>query len=69
MVSESNETAGSVSRRQMLARCGGGAGLLGLVGLLEQEGLLTDSARAAIDKINPLAPKKSHFPGKAKAVI
>ncbi len=58
-----------VSRRQMLARCGGGAGMLGLAGLLEQEGLLTDSARAAVDKINPLAPKKSHFPAKAKAVI
>jgi hypothetical protein len=59
----------NVSRRQMLARCGGGAGLLGLLGLLEQEGLLTDSARAAAQKIDPLAPKKPHFAAKAKSVI
>lgn len=57
------------NRRQMLARCGGGAGLLGLAALLEQEGLLSQSARAAASKIDPLAPKKPHFAAKAKSVI
>jgi hypothetical protein len=57
------------SRRQMLSRCGGGAGMLGLLGLLDQEGLLTDSAYAAVQKIDPLAPKKPHFAAKAKSVI
>ena len=58
-----------VSRRQMLARCGSGAGLLGLAALLEQEGLLANSALAATSKIDPLAPKKPHFAAKAKSVI
>ena len=58
-----------VSRRQMLASCGGGAGLLGLATLLEQEGLLGNTAHAAANKADPLAPKQSHFPAKAKSVI
>ena len=32
------------NRRQLLARCGGGAGMLGLAALLANEGLLTASA-------------------------
>ncbi|MCG8584241.1 MAG: DUF1501 domain-containing protein, partial [Pirellulales bacterium] len=57
------------TRRQMLARCGSGAGLLGLAALLEQEGLLSPSAQAAAGKADPLAPKKPHFAAKAKSVI
>src|SRR5437868_10122557 len=52
------------SRREFLQRAGGGAGLLVLAGLLNQQGLL-----AADPSTNPLAPKKSHFDAKAKAVI
>ncbi|MDB5313698.1 MAG: hypothetical protein JWO38_7900 [Gemmataceae bacterium] len=52
-----------ISRREMLARCGMGMGLLGLAPLL------ADTARAAADPINPLAPRPPHFPGKAKRVI
>ena len=51
-----------LNRREMLARCGMGMGLLGLAPLLGQEA-------AAIDPINPLAPRKPHFPAKAKHVI
>src|SRR5690242_741925 len=52
------------SRREFLARAGGGFGLLALSGLLQQEGLL-----AAPAPVNPLAPKQPHFPVKAKSVI
>jgi len=47
------------TRRQLLARCGGGFGAVALAGLLD----------AAEPALNPLAPKKPHFAGKAKAVI
>lgn len=50
-----------LSRRELLRRSGMGFGLLGLAGLLG-----TESARAAT---NPLTPRGSHFPGKAKRVI
>jgi hypothetical protein len=54
-----------ISRREMLRRTGTGLGLLGLAGLLADSGLL-GPARAAG---NPLAPRPTHFPGKAKHVI
>ena len=40
-----------------------GLGLLGLAGVLADDGRLT----AGTD--NPLAPKKPHFPGKARRVV
>lgn len=61
-----------VSRRQMLRRAGCGFGLLGLAGLLAQEGLLECSAAAAElgnRALNPLAPQTTHFAAKAKSVI
>lgn len=59
------------TRRQMLAGAGCGFGMLGLAGLLQDEGLL-GSARADTlgDRaLNPLAPRDGHFPAKAKHVI
>ncbi len=56
------------SRRQWLQRAGGGAGLLGLATLLQDDRSLsaaTTSAAAA----NPLAPKPAHHDSKAKNVI
>jgi hypothetical protein len=57
----------------MLMRAGGGIGALGLASLLANEGLLVQPARGAEGesdpKLNPLAAKTPHFPGKAKAVI
>ena len=50
-----------LTRRQMLARAGGGFGLLALAALMERTGLASPS--------NPLAPRVSHFPPKAKSVI
>ena len=62
----------SLSRRHLLQRSGCGLGLLGLAGLLRDEGLL-DMA-AADDSLgnrslNPLAPQPGHFESKAKRVI
>src|SRR5690349_21059109 len=53
------------TRREMLSRAGTGLGMLGLAGLLADEGLL-NAARASE---NPLAPKTGHFPSKVKSVI
>ena len=63
-----------ISRRKLLQKAGGGFGLIGLAGLLQQEGLL-DSASFAGDglggerALHPMAPRPSHFPGRAKRVI
>jgi hypothetical protein len=58
------------SRRDFLRRAGGGFGTLALAGLLGQEGLLSSEAAASeLNALNPLAPKQSHFPAKAKSVI
>ncbi|NCF93046.1 MAG: DUF1501 domain-containing protein, partial [Verrucomicrobiaceae bacterium] len=54
----------TITRRDLLQRAGCGAGLLGLATLLQDEKLLG----AAIDG-NPLTPKPSHVPARAKRVI
>src|SRR5579871_4391514 len=56
------------SRREMLARCGMGLGAVALTDLLGQAGFLTREAKAA-EGINPLLPKQSPLPAKAKRVI
>lgn len=56
----------SLSRRQLLQRCGGGLGSVALAGLLQQQNLLAEESGPSL---NPLAPRKSHFPAKARAVI
>ena len=55
-----------LSRRDLLRRAGGGAGLLALAGLMQDTGLLFPRAQAASD---PLAPRSPHFPARAKSVI
>ncbi len=62
------DTPSMVNRRQLLRRAGLGFGMLGLAGLLADEGLLAP-ANAAGSATNPLAPKRPHFDTKAKAVI
>ncbi len=54
-----------LSRRAMLAQCGTGMGMLGLAGLLAQQGALAASAHST----NPLAPKAPHFRPRAKRII
>jgi hypothetical protein len=58
-----------LSRRDMLSRFGVGMGMLGLSQLLGESGLLTAHAADGLDPIHPLAPRKPHFPAKAKQVI
>ncbi len=56
----------SVTRRELLGRVGTGFGLVGLASLLNT----ADARAASVDpSANPLAPKPSHFPAKAKHVI
>src|SRR3954467_9351430 len=52
----------SVTRRAMLQRSAGGFGFLALQALLGRE-----QARAAVE--NPLAPKPTHFPARAKRIV
>ncbi len=53
-----------LTRRELLRRCGMGFGALSLAGMLEQPA----SAASGVST-HPLAPKGSHFPGKAKRVL
>jgi hypothetical protein len=62
------------TRREFLWESGAGFGALGLTGLMSADGLLNqanadETHRRATKFINPMAPKKSMFPGKAKSVI
>jgi hypothetical protein len=63
------------SRREFLRRTGSGCGLLALVSLLDQAGLLRAAESSAFVKsssglgLNPLAPHPGHFPTKARSVI
>ena len=51
------------TRRSFFQECAGGVGIMALAQLMEREG------RGALPSVNPLAPKKPHFPAKAKNVI
>ena len=61
----------SLSRRELFARAGCGFGLIGLAGLLAEEGLLAaaDANDLGERLLNPLAPQSPHFPAKATRVI
>ena len=72
-----NIPCSTLSRRQIFHRAGCGFGMLGLAGLLHDQGLIdcAPSSNAAADEslagrsLNPLAPQDSHFPPKARRVI
>ncbi len=55
------------SRRDFLARAGGGFGLLALLDLLERQGYGEETNRQK--PANPLSAKQPHFPGRARSVI
>jgi hypothetical protein len=59
------------ARRTWLKRAGCGFGLLGLTGLLQDEGLLGRAYGDGLGSrsLDPLAPRQSHFPARAKHVI
>lgn len=73
-IDQNNATA--LGRRQWLQSAGCGMGMLGLVGVMQQQGLLESSLGSSVDaaelkgrSLNPLSPRESHFPAKAKHVI
>jgi hypothetical protein len=57
-----------ITRRHFLRGCGVGLGKIALAGLLTDALSARVSAGSPIEE-NPLAPRQSHFPGKAKRVI
>ena len=61
----------SMTRREVFGRIGGGFGALGLAGAFGDAGLLGPRAGASEGgaPADPLAPKPSHFPARAKRVI
>ncbi|MFN3652693.1 MAG: DUF1501 domain-containing protein [Armatimonadota bacterium] len=59
-----------LSRRDLLRKAGGGFGMLALADLFGAEGLLAAPQREAPSReLDPLAPRPTHFPAKAKNVI
>jgi hypothetical protein len=54
------------TRREFLLRAGGGFGMIALTALLAEEGRLADAAEIAG---NPLAPRRPHYPARARSVI
>jgi hypothetical protein len=60
------ETA-PASRRDFLRRAGAGFGTIALASLLADDGLL--AAEGESTALNPLAPKPSHYPAKARRAI
>ncbi len=56
-----------ISRRQSLQRMGTGLGVLGLAGILAQDGTLASPADVVAS--SPLAPKAAHFAPRAKHII
>jgi hypothetical protein len=63
-------TSGTLSRREVLTRIGGGFGALALGSVLADAGLLaSESIPADSSSINPLAVKAPHFAPRAKRLI
>src|SRR5438270_633945 len=56
------------SRRSFLTSAASAVGMLALASLLKDDGVLA-AQPVPIDPANPLAPRPSHFPGKAKNCI
>ena len=61
----------NTDRRSFLTSVGGGFSATAMAGLLSADGFLGNQAVAAdgVTPVNPLAPKRPHFEGKAKSVI
>src|SRR5258708_650424 len=68
MVPQPSQVASQLlTRREALCRCGMGFGAVALAGLLNRPELL--SRGSAAETLNPLTPRRAHFPAKAKHVI
>lgn len=60
--------AHTLSRRELLTRCGMGLGLVGLAGVMADDGALLAADSPTASNL-PLAPKKPHFAAKAQRVV
>jgi len=60
-----------ITRRHLFGQCGLGLGSLALASLMADKGLAAPAASQGpvIDPANPLAPRKGHYPARAKNVI
>src|SRR5438445_7925388 len=58
-----------LTRRDLLRRSGMGFGLVSLAGILAAENVAAAPAHADTANINPLAPRKPHFPARACRVV
>ena len=56
------------NRRDFLKKAGAGFGMLALAELLQGDGLLAGEINSA-GALDPMAPRASHYPAKAKAII
>src|ERR1039458_1784230 len=63
MTMDSDQFRRIQTRRSFFDQCAGGIGIAALAQLMEREG------RTAAADVNPLAPRKPHFPAKAKNII
>lgn len=70
MITPSRILSAPATRRDFLARCGGGAGALALTALLSDEARAqTYLQNRHIDPMRPIAPREPHFPPRAKHII
>ena len=60
------QTPPTLTRRELLQRCGMGFGMLGLTAVLSDAGELANSP---ITASGPLSPKQPHFPARARQVV
>src|SRR5437879_10883199 len=56
------------NRRDFLKKAGAGFGLLALADLLQGDGLLAGD-NGPSQAVDPMAPRQSHYPSKAKAIV
>src|SRR6516162_1323351 len=64
-IDQESKMTSSLSRRELLERCGTGLGMLALAGLCASDSPVS----AAPSTIDPLAPKQPHFKARAKHVV
>ncbi|HIG29425.1 MAG TPA: DUF1501 domain-containing protein [Verrucomicrobiales bacterium] len=64
-----NTFCGRTNRREFLNTIGGGFTSLALAGMLSRDGFIVSESKANSSHLNPLTPRPSHLPGKAKNVI
>ena len=65
----SDSSFSGLTRRESLQRIGTGMGVLGLAGILAQDGTLANAALSQGGSASPMAPKAAHFAPRAKHVI